>query len=111
VARFQAAGLAPGAEPRQRGGGAPAGAGAGWSSPAPRRLETPLPTAAALTAFVQLGVPAIAALFAVVLLGETLDLRLVSSGALVMGGVALAITARPGRSRVDASRPVPGLES
>jgi len=45
------------------------------------------------------------------LLGESLDLRLVSSGAMVIGGVALALTARPGRSRADAGRPVPGLES
>ena len=62
-------------------------------------------------AIVQLGVPVIAALSAVALLGESLDLRLVSSGALVIGGVALALTARPGRSRADAGRPVPGLES
>jgi drug/metabolite transporter (DMT)-like permease len=45
-------------------------------------------------AVVQLGVPVLAAVAAVALLGEALDLRLVSSGALVIGGVALALTAR-----------------
>jgi hypothetical protein len=37
------------------------------------------------------------------LLGESLDLRLVSSGALVLGGVALALTARTYRSTVAMS--------
>jgi drug/metabolite transporter (DMT)-like permease len=45
-------------------------------------------------AVVQLGVPVIAAVAAVALLGEPLDLRLVSSGALVIGGLALALSAR-----------------
>jgi len=54
-------------------------------------------------AIAQLCVPVIAAAAAVVLLGESLDLRLVSSGALVLGGVALALTARSYRSTVAMS--------
>ena len=44
-----------------------------------------------------------------VLLGESIDLHLVSSGALVIGGVALALTARPSRSRGAEGSEVPDL--
>ena len=46
-------------------------------------------------AIVQLGVPVIAAAAAVALLGEPLDLRLVASGCLVLGGVAMALRPAP----------------
>jgi drug/metabolite transporter (DMT)-like permease len=49
-------------------------------------------------AIVQLAVPVLAAAAAVPLLGERITLRLVGAGALVLGGIALAILAR--RSRV-----------
>ncbi len=50
--------------------------------------------AVATAAFAQLTVPALAALGGVLLLGETLSTRLVCACALVLGGVALALTAR-----------------
>jgi len=53
-----------------------------------RRLAT---TQAAV---VQLSVPLLAALGGVVLLGETLSMRLIVSGALILGGVALALKGR-----------------
>jgi drug/metabolite transporter (DMT)-like permease len=43
---------------------------------------------------VQLAVPVIAAVGGVLLLGETITLRLVLSSVLVLGGIALAIVAR-----------------
>lgn len=46
-------------------------------------------------AVVQLAVPAIAALGGVVALNEVLDGRLLLAGALTLGGIALAITAKP----------------
>ena len=45
-------------------------------------------------AIVQLTVPPLAALGAVVFLGETLGLRLLVAGVLILGGVALAVTGR-----------------
>jgi drug/metabolite transporter (DMT)-like permease len=45
-------------------------------------------------AIVQLAVPALAALGAVALLGETLQLRLVLAGAAILGGVSLAVLRR-----------------
>jgi drug/metabolite transporter (DMT)-like permease len=45
-------------------------------------------------AVVQLSVPVIAALAAVVVLGERLDFRLVTCGTIVLVGVALALAAR-----------------
>jgi drug/metabolite transporter (DMT)-like permease len=44
-------------------------------------------------AMVQLSVPPLAALGAVVFLGETLGVRLVASGAAILGGIALAVRA------------------
>lgn len=49
---------------------------------------------AAQAAIVQLSVPPLAALGAVALLGETLGLRLIVSGAAVLGGIAVAFAAR-----------------
>jgi drug/metabolite transporter (DMT)-like permease len=49
-------------------------------------------------AVLQLTVPVIAALAAAATLGETLSLRLAACGAAVLGGVALALTARRGRA-------------
>ncbi|HET9799499.1 MAG TPA: DMT family transporter [Gemmatimonadaceae bacterium] len=49
-------------------------------------------------AVAQLGVPVIAALGAVALLGETLGLRLVVSGAAVLAGVGLVLSARARRT-------------
>jgi drug/metabolite transporter (DMT)-like permease len=46
-------------------------------------------------AIVQLAVPALAAAGGVVWLGERISLRLIVSGLLILGGVALALTARP----------------
>jgi drug/metabolite transporter (DMT)-like permease len=46
-------------------------------------------------AIVQLAVPVLAATGGVLILGETVTLRLIVAGALVLGGVALAVTARP----------------
>ena len=45
-------------------------------------------------AVVQLAVPALAAAGGVLLLGEAVTLRLVASGAVILGGIALALTAR-----------------
>jgi drug/metabolite transporter (DMT)-like permease len=53
-------------------------------------------------AIVQLTVPVIAAIAAVALLGETLGVRLVVAGAAVLGGVALALTARVSRAAAPA---------
>jgi drug/metabolite transporter (DMT)-like permease len=47
-------------------------------------------------AIVQLSVPPLAALGGVLLLDETLTLRLLAAGAAILGGIALAVTARPG---------------
>lgn len=55
--------------------------------------------AVATAAFVQLTVPVIAALFAVLLLGEELTPRLAVASALVLGGVAFAVAARLGGRR------------
>ena len=55
----------------------------------------------AQAALVQLSVPAIAAAGGVVLLGEPASARLLVSGTLILGGIALAIT---GRKRPDAVR-------
>src|SRR6185295_19156010 len=49
---------------------------------------------AAQAAIVQLSVPPLAALGAVAVLGETLGLRLIVSGAAVLGGIAVAFAAR-----------------
>src|SRR5260221_8122894 len=49
---------------------------------------------AAQAAIVQLSVPPLAALGAVVLLGEALGARLIASGAAVIGGIAVAFAAR-----------------
>ena len=43
---------------------------------------------------IQLAVPVVAALAGVVLLGERVSLRLLVSGAAILGGVGLAISAR-----------------
>jgi drug/metabolite transporter (DMT)-like permease len=51
-------------------------------------------------ALVQLLVPVLAALGGVVLLSETLTLRLLLSSAMIIGGVALALTQRPNSARV-----------
>ena len=59
--------------------------------------------AATQAAIAQLGVPVIAAVAAVILLGEPVGPRLAWSGLLVIGGVALALTDRS--RRVTASRP------
>jgi drug/metabolite transporter (DMT)-like permease len=56
-------------------------------------------------AIVQLSVPVITALAAVALLGESVTARLVACGAAVLGGVALALTAR--RERVTPRAPAP----
>ena len=48
----------------------------------------------AQAAIVQLSVPPLAALGAVALLGEALGLRLITSGAAVLGGIAVAFAAR-----------------
>ena len=53
-------------------------------------------------ALVQLSVPPLAAAGGVLLLGEVLSARLLVSGALVLGGIALAVA---GRRRVRASEP------
>jgi drug/metabolite transporter (DMT)-like permease len=45
-------------------------------------------------AIVQLSVPALAAWGGVVFLGESLSLRLILAGALILGGIALAVTSR-----------------
>jgi drug/metabolite transporter (DMT)-like permease len=59
-----------------------------------------LPALTALrAALVQLTVPVLAAAAAVVLLDERPSVRLVGSGAAVLGGVALALTSRAGPSR------------
>lgn len=50
---------------------------------------------AARAALVQLAVPVIAALGAVVFLSETVSLRLVTAACLILGGIALALTRRP----------------
>jgi drug/metabolite transporter (DMT)-like permease len=53
---------------------------------------------------VQLSVPILAALGGVIFLTETISIRLVVSGVLVLGGIALALTLRAGlygRSRVS----------
>ena len=49
---------------------------------------------AAQAAIVQLSVPPLAALGAVALLGEALGMRLIASGAAVLGGIAVAFAAR-----------------
>jgi drug/metabolite transporter (DMT)-like permease len=56
------------------------------------------------SAVVQLSVPILAALGGVIFLTETISIRLVVSGVLVLGGIALALTLRAGlygRSRVS----------
>ena len=51
------------------------------------------------SAIVQLAVPVLAAVGGVIFLTETISLRLVLSGVLVLGGIALAILSRERRSR------------
>jgi drug/metabolite transporter (DMT)-like permease len=53
-------------------------------------------------ALVQLLVPIIAALGAVVFLGESITLRLVGGGSVVVAGVALAIGAKAAARRAEA---------
>jgi drug/metabolite transporter (DMT)-like permease len=62
--------------------------------------------AATQAAIVQLAVPVIAATAAVLLLGEPIGLRLLGSGLLVLGGVALALSA-PGTAAAPAGRSSP----
>ena len=59
-------------------------------------------------AILQLAVPVIAAIAAVALLGETISARLVVCGAIVLGGVALALTARPGSRSITPSASTAG---
>ncbi len=54
-------------------------------------------------AVVQLAVPVLAAAGGVAFLGESVTLRLVGAGALVLGGIALTVLAGPGRQGRDAS--------
>ena len=53
-------------------------------------------------ALVQLLVPVLAALGGVVIMSEALTMRLVLSSAMIIGGVALALTQRPNSARVKA---------
>lgn len=66
---------------------------------------------AARAAIVQLAVPPLAALGGVVLLGETLEARLLVGGAAILGGIALALTTpRSGRPQ-PLLRPDPTTEN
>jgi drug/metabolite transporter (DMT)-like permease len=50
-------------------------------------------------AIAQLSVPALAAVAAVALLGEPATMRLAASGALILGGIAIAVVARAKKAR------------
>ncbi len=80
------------------------GAGyAAWYAALPRMSATRAGT-------VQLAVPVLAALAGIALLGESVSLRLITSGAAILGGIALATLApRPGGS--GPARPAPPVDS
>lgn len=60
----------------------------------------------ARAAIVQLSVPPLAGLLGVLVLGETVSLRLVLASALVLGGIALALSARSARAASRAVQPL-----
>src|SRR5690606_413427 len=56
-------------------------------------------------AIVQLTVPVIAAVGGILFIGETLSWRLAIASVLILGGVAVAVTARPRRRGIGFLRP------